>query len=483
MKVLVTNPPGRKFRRVYGDRWASSVGDGIGSGNTFVAFPFSLAYTAALLENKGHEVMFKDCVVEDMGRTEFRALVNDFSPGLIVCQTSTPSYYYDVETLKQIKGLAPVVAVGLHATHVPDDHLRDGCDYVIRGEHEYPTVKLVEYLEAGKLPEKKDGISYKEGDNIIISDIAQPVPDLNALPLPARHLMDMNVYHDSFGVGHQVWLTSTRGCAYNCTFCTVPIFSGRPVYRKRNPKLVVDEMEYVMEKYHPDEIYFDDASMTIHREHVTSICDELLHRGLKIRWRGVADANLPDEVLIRMAKAGCAGIKIGVESGSPEVLKAVNKPIKLDDAKRVVKLAHEFGMKVHGTYMFGIPGETAERAKESSDFMIELDTDTNQISIATPFPGTKFYKEAKEKGWLVTEDWNLYDGGHVVVSYPDYPKEEIERMFSYAVTRWERHKAFTDPWNVIHHFYNQYRQGGIGGVVRLGIWGVKRLIKGSQPLR
>ncbi len=263
-KILLANPPG-KFIRGAGDRWPTTRAESDPTPIRYSPFPFLIGYTAAVLEKEGYQVAVKDCAEEDWSRENFLDYLEEFQPDLIVMQTSTPSYYYDVETLKVMRSKtdSPIVAVGLHATAVPERHLTDGFDYVIRGEYEYPTLKLIRCLEKGNHPTEIKGIAFKDDDdNPVDNGFADPFKDLDSLPWPARHLMPMDRYCEPFAKGKNVWMMATRGCPYHCLYCTVPRFSGKPTFRTRNPKDVVDEMEYVITQYIPDEIYFDDASIS-----------------------------------------------------------------------------------------------------------------------------------------------------------------------------------------------------------------------------
>ncbi len=481
MRILITNPPG-KYVRGAGDRWPSSRVNPDPTPIRYSPFPFLLAYTAAVLEREGYDVEIKDCAEEDWEREKFLNYVENYSPDLIVMQTSTPSYYHDVETRKMMREIsdAPVVAVGLHATAVPFIHLSDGFDCVIRGEYEYPTLEIVRRMEKGKKPVDIKGVAYVGRDGKPRdSGFAEPVKDLNTLPWPARHLMSMKRYCEPFANGRNVWMMSTRGCAYSCLYCTLPVFSGRPSFRMRDPQNVCDEMEHVIREYAPDEIYFDDASISINRKHILALCEEMKRRKMDIRWSCMVDPGISDDVIEAMAEAGCRGIKIGIETGDVDLMAKISRQSSnLEDVKRAIRRCKTLKIKTLGTYMLGLPGETVEKAQKTIDFMISLGTNTTQIFIVTPFPGTELHRIAKEKDWLVSEDWRLYDGSHVLLDYPDYSRDEIEGIYKKACNRWNRHIAFRRPGTVLHHLYGIYRHQGISVVVDALKWGVNKIVKG-----
>lgn len=477
MKIFLTNPPGTQFIRGAGDRWPTTRS----TENKIVyrPFPFLLAYTAAVLQREGYEVDLRDCAENQWDRETFCQHVESLAPDFIVMQTSTPSYFYDLETLKMLKARvdAPVMAVGPHATAVPIHHLKDGFDYACRGEYEFPTLELVRRLEnqRGPITDIK-GIACDKDSEPIDNGFAEPA-DLSALPWPARHLLPMDKYCEPFALGRNVWMMSTRGCPFNCIYCSVPAFSGRPAFRTRDPKDVCDEIEHVTNTYNVDDIYFDDASIAIDKRHITELCNEMIRRGLRSSWTCMVGPQLSDELIELMAKAHCRGIKLGVESGSEIVLDEISRSRthSLNEVKRIVKKCRSLRIKVMGTFMLGLPGETIEKARETIDFMLSLNTDSNQTSIITPFPGTRLYELAKEKGWLVTDDWRFFDGHHAVLSYLGYSNKDIEKMFAEMILKWERHLALHKPGAIFNHLYGIYRHEGLLETLRAIVWGLKRL--------
>lgn len=472
--ILITNPPGKYFVRARGDNWPSTNHS---ANVTYTSFPYLLATTAAQLEKVGHQVCLIDCVAENIERDKFIEQVYSFNPTIVVMLTSTPSYYYDVDTRQQIGKNIPVVAVGVHASATPQRHLEDKFDYVARGEFEHTITDLINHLGNYNRIKEIKGVCFKQDDNLHISDFSEPTANLDDLPFPAYHLLKMDLYSEPFAKGKNIMMLTSRGCPYNCDYCCVPYFYGKPIYRKRTPKLVVDEIEYLIGKYNIDEIYFDDSSITIDKNHLLSIASEIKNRNLNISWSCMGNVHITDDTLEKLAESGCRGLKIGIETGSDEVQEKISKGITTSKTGHVVKTCKKLGMKVHGTYMIGLPGESAEKARQTIEFMLKLDTDAVQIAIATPFPGTKFYKDTKKNDWLITEDWSLFDGNHAVLSYPDFNSTEIENIFKEATRKWERHVVFTKPTTILHHLHGLYKRKGINGVVKGLIYGMKTILR------
>lgn len=402
--------------------------------------------------------------------------LNDFAPKLVIMETSAPSYKMDMETLKQLNLKVPAAAVGLHATALPRQHLNDGFDYVIRGEYELSALALAKHLSGATqdLPEK--GIATKDNPSVELGPLAE---NLDYLPFPARHLTPLDRYVDVFAFGKSVQVITSRGCKYNCSFCTEPLLYGKPCYRRRSPENISDEIEQIIKQYNPDEIYFDDASFTNSEEHVISICQKMKERGINIVWSCMADAKVSPSTLKIMANAGCRAIKFGVESADQEVLKRIPKHVDLDDIKQIVQVCRQLGIKTHATFVFGLPGENKEKAQKTIDFALSLGTDTAQFSIATPYPGTRFYKQAQENGWLKKTDWSLW-GSCAVVGYPNYSLDDVMKMHNLAVAKWQRQMVLKKPASVIHYLSSGYKRGGIGGAIRILKEGSLALLKGLR---
>lgn len=472
MKVLLINPPG-PFARA-GSRWPHKSEGGFG----YAAFPFWLAYTAALIEQAGFIVELKDCIALRWNMQQLTEHVNSFAPDLVIMETSAPSYQMDLETFRQLKLQVPAAAVGFHATALPEMHLNDGFEYVIRGEYELSALSLTRYVSGAQknLPER--GVASKQNP---LTALGPLIEDLDTLPYPARHLTPLENYVDVFAFGRSVQMITSRGCKFNCAFCTEPLLYGRPHYRKRSPDNICDEIEHIIHTYHPDEIYFDDASFTNSEKHVITICKKLKERGIDIQWSCMADAKVSASTLSIMAETGCRAIKFGVESADQEVLSKIPKHVNLEDVRETIRVCKQLGIKTHATYVFGLPGENREKALKTIDFALSLGSDTAQFSIATPYPGTRFYKMVEDQGWLISKDWSLW-GSTAVVEYPSYSREDIIEMCNLAVARWQRQMTFRKPASVSHYLLSAYYRGGIRNTARVLKEGLIALVRGFSWL-
>ena len=171
--------------------------------------------------------------------------------------------------------------------------------------------------------------------------------------------------------------------------------------------------------------FFDDTYFPLSR--ARELAEAILNKGFQIKWSCWIDRGAEYELLSLMQRAGCTGVKFGVESFSPDILKNAHKKVEYDYVQRLVGYCKKLRLFTHASYMFGLPGETQESIDFSIKKAFELNTTTNQFSIATPLPGTEFYETVKEKGWLVTDDWSKFEGaGTAVVAYPELSTKDIE---------------------------------------------------------
>jgi radical SAM superfamily enzyme YgiQ (UPF0313 family) len=206
---------------------------------------------------------------------------------------------------------------------------------------------------------------------------------------------------------------------------------------------VVDEIEEAINFYGFKSFYFDDDTFNIGKDRILLICSEIRKRGLeKIPWAVMARADTFDfETLKAMKDAGLVSIKFGVESGVQRLLDSCGKSLNLEKVKEAVKWCKELSVKYHLTFTFGLPGETEETIKETIDFALNLNPDTCQFSLTTPFPGTKYFEYLKDKGLLLTEDWDKYDGARfTVLKGENLSAEELEQAVVEAKKIWSEFK-------------------------------------------
>lgn len=307
-----------------------------------------------------------------------------------------------------------IVFGGPHATYLPYETLVKQCvDIVICGEGEGALVELAQRLEKGETLDGVKGVLYKDNDGQIKDNGSRPlIDDLDSILFPAYQLMDMEQYYPSVNSkftnkGFASIITS-RGCPHRCTFCSHKMFGSK--IRFRSVKNVVDEIELLTRKYRIGEFIFLDDTFTVDAKRVMAICDMISNRGLNITWTCNFRANNASvELYSIMRRAGCNGIHIGVESASQVVLNTMKKDISLEQIRNAVRLAKKHIGHVVCGFIFGMPGDTMERAKRTIEFAKELNPDYATFTIATPIPGSELFEEALKKGLIDTKTANWED--------------------------------------------------------------------------
>lgn len=387
--------------------------------------PLLLAYAAAYTRSKGHTVRLVDAQAASMEVNQFIEEVKGFAPDHIVCETSTPSFFSDVEVIRRLKRClsnSKAIFVGSHVSALPEECLEaEGLDAVVFGEYEE---SLLEYIEKG--PEDTRGIAYRKNGNVVVNETRDYIKNLDSLPMPARDLLPNYKYFDPILKNPFTFLLGGRGCPYQCVFCNWPqTISGRR-YRVRSPENIVDEIEYTLENYQFKSILFNDDTFTANRDHAIAVCDEILRRGLRLDWACYARADIDDEELLKRLKAaGCYLLKVGIESSNQTILDGVKKGYKVENVEKGIKLMLDMRFHVHATFVIGLPGETKETIKETIQFAIELDPTTVQFSSAIPYPGTEFYELLDRNGDIITKNWEEFMPLKPIFKYPGLSAEEL----------------------------------------------------------
>ncbi len=450
MKVFLGNGPWYR-PGAYGVRAGSRWPHFEEECSRYLPFPFYLGYATAILEREGHECRVVDGIAERISEDEFLQRIRGFNPDLIVLEVSTASIDTDMRQARKAKELCPnarIVFCGPHlGMYEPEFLDREPLiDFVIRGEYEYVLRDLVSALESGDDLAGIKGISYRDSSGKgQMNPRAEVIRDLDNLPWPSRKQLPMLNYYDQPGgipePTLQIW--ASRGCPFKCIFCAWPhIMYGNNVYRTRDPADVVEEILAMKKEYGFRSVYFDDDTFNIGKKRMLALAEEMRRRDVGLPWAAMARADTTDrETLVAMKEAGLMAIKYGVESASQDLVDAAQKHLDLEKVKETVRYTRELGIRQHLTFSFGLPGETWETIRKTIRFSKQLDPETVQFSIMTPFPGSTFYHQMREAGMLLTEDFSQYDGSSTAVIRTEaLSGEDLERALKMAYDSWDRYK-------------------------------------------
>ncbi|UCE75378.1 MAG: cobalamin-dependent protein [Methanomassiliicoccales archaeon] len=406
-------------------------------GESFVRYPpLGLCYIASILERENHDVKIIDASLEHKNVEDILKEVNKFNPEVVGLNTLTNFYHSCKEISLNVKKNFPdltVIAGGPHVSVLPQQTLKDmGVDYIVVGEGELTILELLKTIEKGSDLSKVNGIGYIENDKIIMTSQREFLQNLDEIPFPARHLLKIKKYNRATIVRQKPYTTilSSRGCPFDCSFCCNAVLWGRK-YRLRSPKNVVEEMEEVHSKFNIKEIYFPDDLFTGNRKWVTEVCNEIMKTKIDFTWRCLCRVDTVNEKLLQlMNKSGCHTLEFGVESGDEQIIKNINKKIKINQVINAFSMAKKIGFDTRAFFMIGNIGETEKSINRTMSLAKRLNPDYLSYSIATPLPGTKFFKEAREKKLIVNDDWENYD----------YTKEAVsktEALSSEDIKYWQ----------------------------------------------
>ena len=365
-----------------------------------------LLYVAAYYEREtGNQPVFIDCPPENVSQEELSRRVKEVQPDMVAMSIMTFNLLDALHTARILKRDHPNLKVCLGGPHVnlyPKETLHQPeIDYVVFGEGEKIFFHLIQALESGDSLKSIKGLGWKEKGEEHINSAETELLNLNELPFPARHLVDISSYKHIIGEGRQFFtIQATRGCPAACSFCDI----RKTKFRVRSPESVVNEIEQLVEMG-VDYLFFVDDTITIDKKNVLEICDLIVKRNINIHFKISARVDtINKEVIAALKKAGCYRIHYGIESASPKHLKYLQKGQTPEKVERACKMTRDAGLGFFAYMMIGIPHETKEEMFETVDFAKKLKPDYAQFSICTPYPKVELYYQMIQEG-IVPEDY------------------------------------------------------------------------------
>lgn len=442
MKVLFVNPPQTaskyKFMGV-------------------IAPPLGIAYMAGVLQENNIDVEILDASAEDMDFKDVEKELLKRKPDLVALTALTPTIGRALETAQVVKETLPnsiVVMGGYHPTFNFIETLEDeNVDIVIRGEGEYIMLNLVRALENQSSLHDVKGIVFedKNSKEIVVNPEAPLIQDLDELPFPALNLLPMKKYRLLDMDTHMTTMITTRGCPMQCSFCSSAAMHGKKI-RERSVENIVDEIEYLKTNYDIDTIAFMDDTFTLKKRKVMAICDEILKRNIEIMWGCTSRVDTLDEKLLKkMKESGCITIFIGVESADQQQLDNMCKNTTIAKIENAFKIAHKLKIRTIASVALGMPGDTKEIMNKTVKFVHKLKPNYAIYSLATPYPGTRFYKEAFEKNLIKIKDWSKYTLITPILETIDCSLNDMRKIQA---------KAFMKFYLRPHYIIRQFLQDG-----------------------
>lgn len=399
--------------------------------------PTELLSLAAWLRKAGFGVKVIDGVFYQNSLEVKRAIKR---PSYFIIMVGIFSYKYDskfIQWLKKNFPEVPVIVFGQGASYITTDYLKIA-DYVVFGEPEKPILGIVNKKNTIK------GVSYKKGNKVIINKQPNLVEKLDNLPYPARDLIDNTRYQHAF-LRPFVMVYSSRGCPFQCTFCTSKGYS--PFFRSRSVKNVIGELSQIKNKFKIRNFGFMDETFTVDKQRTIKICQAMIKEKLKMNWIALARVDTVDKkILSWMKKAGCRIISYGIESFDQEVLDSLNKKITIKQIKNAVQITKEAGIEVHGFFILGSPNDTAEKINNTIKEAKNIGLDYASFNTFVPYPGTLDYFNLDKKNLIKTRNWSAYDQSlnRLVFKHPEIDNEMIKKLVKKAHL-----KFYLDPRFII----------------------------------
>jgi hopanoid biosynthesis associated radical SAM protein HpnJ len=420
MRTLFLNPP--SFEGYDGgasSRWPATREVESYWYPVWLTYPAGMLPDSRLLDASPHKITVQQTI--DIAREyEF-----------VVLFTSTAGFESDLRLVRGMKEVRPdlkIAFVGPHVQVQPDASLTasDDIDFVVRGEFDHAVVEFAR----GQPLDTILGVSYRKDGGIVHNPPRPPLHtgDLDALPFAtdvyARDLVIEN-YTVPFLLHPFVSLYTSRGCPALCTFCLWPQTLSGHAWRVRTASNVAREVGQAVERFpQVKEFFWDDDTFNIRKDRTLELC--ALLKPLKIRWSCTARVHSDRETLAAMADAGLRLMIVGYESGDDRILKNIKKGATVEMARRFTRDCKDLGIRIHGDFIIGLPGETKDTVQRTIDLARELDPETIQVSLAHAYPGTELYEYVNGRGFL-TGDTLTDSGGHQVphVAYPELSRSEM----------------------------------------------------------
>ena len=419
MKVTFLNPPQTNSKYKFLGVVAPSLGIG---------------YMAAVLEQNNIDVDVLDSSALEMSYDELGEEILKRNPDIVSISALTPTMGVALDSADKIKQVKPdtiVVLGGYHPTFEYESVLEEpSVDVVVRGEGEYTFLELVQTIESGGDLKNVDGLAfYDRDDNSLVVTPDRPViENLDELPFPAFHLFPMDKYRILNITTNVATIITTRGCPMQCSFCSSAALHGHKL-RRRSYENVVDEIELRLKLENIDTIAFMDDTFTLNKKFVKDLCAEIKRRNLEFWWGCTSRVDTLDEELLQIMKdAGCITLFIGVESADQQMLEKMNKNITISKTENAFKLARKVGIRTIASCVIGMPEDTKKSIHQTIDFVKSLNPNYALYSLATPYPGTRFYNETFKKNLIDIGDWSKYTLLDPVLKTIDCSSSELRKI-------------------------------------------------------
>jgi anaerobic magnesium-protoporphyrin IX monomethyl ester cyclase len=390
-----------------------------------------LAYLAAVLEKEGYQVMVIDCPPQHLTYKHIDQEIGRFQPDIVGITSVTATFTSALKVAKNAKQMCPqatVVLGGPHVTITDDKFLlqHPEVDVVVKGEGEQTIVELAQHLSDQKILNELAGLAFRNNGQVVHTANRPCIQNLDELPYPAYHYFPLIKYRIFKKIG--VPMLTSRGCSSGCNFCLVPQIAGNN-FRARTSASVVNEFEYLKNRYQVDFVTFNDEIFTHDKKRVLDICSGIKQRRIKIPWDCQTRVDLVSKDLLQaMKEANCQLINFGVESANQNILNSMGKGTTVQQNAKAIRMAKDAGLSVTVSLVLGYPGESDQTIQKTIDFIKRTEPDDLYLFLATPFPSTQLRDTIGDLGWKMSQDWNSYEMQTASFENLGLPFEQINKM-------------------------------------------------------
>jgi anaerobic magnesium-protoporphyrin IX monomethyl ester cyclase len=441
MKVLLVDPPHKLFPGLR--MWAPS---------------FGLLQLGAYLEREGIEVQIIDATVLSNPWKDLSASVSESKAGVIGITCSATCLSPEaIQAIRLCRNLSPhsiIVAGGSHFTLMAETILQEvkELDCIILGEGEIAFFQFLQDLSRGGRGRGVKGIAYCENGKVVLNERQPPIPNLDSLPLPAYHLIEVEkeayYWH---GMGRRTFgLSTSRGCGDRCAYCSETRF-WEGVWRGRSGKKIVEEISYLHRRYGKTLFVFNENTFNWSRKRVEEFLDELRKSGLRIYFwfqSRIKDIIRDEDLLPEMKRLGLYEVMLGIESIQPDVLKRYEKQQSREMAQKAIDILRKNKIMVMANIMCGDWNDSEVTIREVFQF-VKSQSDFLVLTLTTPLPGTKYFEEAERLGRIRERDLGKYDFMHPVVDTKFLSAEEVHHLQQVYLK-----KYYTQPRILLGAFFN-----------------------------
>jgi radical SAM superfamily enzyme YgiQ (UPF0313 family) len=416
--------------------------------------PIGILSLASWLDKHGHVTMLLDCLGPNPPRNaeETAQKLLDWKPDMVGFSTTTSAFLdgYDIASLiKEKRPEVKIIFGAVHASSIGGQLLEHfpHVDYLCVGEGE----GTLQDLADGKPLATISNLVWRDGERIVSNSRRARLDDLDELPFPAWHKLEgfAKGYHlplFSYVKRYGATMITSRGCPFTCSFCDRTVYEHK--YRHNSAEYTWEHMKYLRDRFGVHHINFYDDLFTASRKRVVELCEVLIRKPLGMNWNCAIRVghNDDEELFSLMQRAGALMLSMGMETADPAMMERHKTGVELDQVRETVKRIRRLGMRAKGLFIFGLPGETPETFRKTSDFIMELDLDEMNMTKFTPFHGAPMWHEIIHNNGIegdFHEDWRLMNClNFVYVPKAFSSREEMEDLYNWHVQRYYKSKQY-----------------------------------------